>query len=232
MPWNISAARRDDRTPQAQEPAMSNDHTDRPTSGQILTPEEQEHRAFGHYISGLTDAEGCFLLSLVKSSNHFQGQRAVAAFQIGLRDDDRAILDKIQERWGVGKIYTHNSNKKNTNANPSATLIVKITCELINVIIPHFELFPLRSKKSRDFIIWRQGVELIRKVQKRPARHRKKSGGNMMPKWTDLDRVEYTALCDAIRQQRQYETGGSSIPLDTLERPDQDYNQGDLEFLD
>lgn len=65
-------------------------------------------------------------------------------FFINLHVKDLSILLEIKEFFGVGSI---SSNKG------LALYQVNSLKDLVNVIIPHFELYPLLTKKKADFII-------------------------------------------------------------------------------
>jgi hypothetical protein len=54
--------------------------------------------------------------------------------------------------------------------NPLRTIRITAVGDLVRVVIPHFERYPLKTKKKNDFRIWRQAVELLAAVQKRKQR--------------------------------------------------------------
>jgi hypothetical protein len=65
------------------------------------------------------------------------------------------LLYKIQSFYGgIGKISTGSQNQ-------SVTFYVGNLSDLVNIIIPHFEKYLLRSAKSIDFQLWAQCVKLI-----------------------------------------------------------------------
>jgi hypothetical protein len=102
------------------------------------------------FVSGFTDAEGSFIISISRSSRYKVGWSAVACFQIVLHIKDLDLLYKIQEFFkGVGSI-TINKNRCN--------YIVNGHSDLINVIIPHFDAFPLISKKQADYLLFRKAL--------------------------------------------------------------------------
>jgi hypothetical protein len=58
------------------------------------------------WVTGFVDAEGCFRISILKNKE-LKTQWGVRAFsQISLHLKDKAILELIQSKLGVGKIYT------------------------------------------------------------------------------------------------------------------------------
>lgn len=112
--------------------------------------------SFGNWLSGFCDGEGCFLLQAETREGCVYPH---AFFRLELRDDDCAILEEIQQYWGVGNLYKKGARKTATrNSNPHCEYVVSGWKTLATVIIPHFEKYPLRTKKKRDFEIWRDGV--------------------------------------------------------------------------
>lgn len=108
-----------------------------------------------NYVTGFVDAEGTFSLSVVKQTNWI----VYTVFRIHLHSKDAAILYKIQSFFGgIGSV---NINTKDQ----SASFNVKKLEDLVNVIIPHFIKYPLRTNKLVDFNIWRECVELKSKKE-------------------------------------------------------------------
>jgi len=48
------------------------------------------------FITGFTDAEGCFTMSVVKHNNSKLGWAVRLYFQIGLHEKDKALLEQIK----------------------------------------------------------------------------------------------------------------------------------------
>lgn len=90
-----------------------------------------------------------------------------AAYSIGLRADDRAVLVKIKDYFGCGELRGKKSSKDAPSSiraglkdpKPQVTFKIRNPEDLISVVIPHFEKFPLQSKKAADFEIWKRVVE-------------------------------------------------------------------------
>jgi hypothetical protein len=124
------------------------------TGAMPLEREEQMYDdAFGYWLSGFTDGEGCFHGRVVPSR---QKSSIIVSFSIALRADDLRILEEIRQALGVGGIYPVPSREENWQ--PQYMYSVNDKKDLAQVIIPHFEKYPLRSKKTRDFVIWKRLV--------------------------------------------------------------------------
>ena len=106
--------------------------------------------AFGHWLAGFIDGEGCFGIHRLKR----EGRICWALrFTLKLRSDDQPILEKCQRRTGAGCIR----ETKPPGHNPQAIWIVESRggCEVIAAILDHF---PLRAKKARDYAIWGEAL--------------------------------------------------------------------------
>lgn len=75
-------------------------------------------------------------------------------FSINLHTKDRALLTRIQSFFGVGSISISKSGAKYQ---------VQSLNDITNVIITHFNKYPLLTQKRRDFMILKSIVELMNK---------------------------------------------------------------------
>lgn len=112
------------------------------------------------WVTGLTDGEGCFFAYLTHRSRSESGRSHAhtdfdAGFQLSLRGDDWDAICEVQRFFGCGKVRW----KKLRKDHPQAVFLVRKIDDLLNVVIPHFERFPLHTKKGRDFVLWKQVVE-------------------------------------------------------------------------
>ncbi len=105
--------------------------------------------AFGNWLSGFVDGEGCFRIHRERSGEYY-----ACHFSIKLQADDRAILERIRSFIGVGRIESIDASTANDrNASPAVKYLVDTRdgCKAIRDV---FLAFPLRAKKVRDFRIW------------------------------------------------------------------------------
>lgn len=116
----------------------------------ILNPE---------WITGFTDAEGCFYIRVAKDKNYKTGWFVQACFQINLHSKDKNLLVSIKYYFkGVGCIYTTNNGK-------NSIYQVRDFNNITNVIIPHFDKYPLLSRKYHDFIMFKNIVNMVNKKE-------------------------------------------------------------------
>jgi hypothetical protein len=170
-------------------------------------PADIDRRDFGNWLSGFTDGEGCFRLARSRHPKHPEIYRSgFATFEINMRLDDRPILDQIQSFFGFGSITEHESYSEDRDAEDQAKLVCTRVRPLKGIIIPHFEQFPLRAKKARDFQIWREAVQLLYQVAMRPRKAKRGKGGGAgrIASWTPDELARFTEFCLALGDVREF----------------------------
>jgi len=102
------------------------------------------------FISGYSDAEGCFNVGLQKNPN---GKFYVRpSFQIKVHSRDNLLLMQIKDYFGgIGNIYTNTNDSKFT---------VRSLDDILK-IISHFDNYPLITKKKADFILFKQIIHKV-----------------------------------------------------------------------
>jgi len=108
-----------------------------------------------YFVTGFTDAEGSFIVRIRKNPNTKTGWSVETKFSFCLHKKDRMVLDLIQSFFGgVGSI-TYASKD---------TLHYRIASlqDLIHVVLPHFDKYPLNSQKRADYFLFKEIVLLIR----------------------------------------------------------------------
>jgi hypothetical protein len=128
----------------------------RKTARESWTPPEIRQPScepsFGNWLAGFTDGEGCFMAS-------FRNGVFSARFTIQLRLDDYPTLETIRVNLGTGTLSKKLPSKKaKVKANPTCVFSIRSIKDLYGVVVPIFDTYPLRSKKNRDYKIWRQIV--------------------------------------------------------------------------
>ena len=107
------------------------------------------------FISGFSDAESSFVVTILKNPRYKIGWNVQARFQIKLHEKDRALLLLIQEYFNnIG--YISKINDKST-----VEFRVSDITNLNNLIIPHFEKYLLLTNKYKDLQIFKQIVLLM-----------------------------------------------------------------------
>lgn len=153
--------------------------------------------AFGNWLAGFTDGDGCFGIEKRKRDNPCAKYKC--RFQIALRDDDKAILEEIRDTLGIGSI---SDKPVSPSCLPNTQPQSRFRVEAINdcaELVKLFTKYPLRAKKQRDFDIWKTMVgEMQKPIDER-----------------DAELLHYCFR--EIREIRKYE-GRDEIPIPPIKR--------------
>ncbi len=96
------------------------------------------------YLSGYADGEGCFCVSINKSSRHKFGWEIRPSFSVSQNSDRAQVLEMLKQYFGCGTIRPDRSDR-------TLKYEVRSVVDLVERVIPHFEENPLLSGKQRDF---------------------------------------------------------------------------------
>ena len=108
------------------------------------------------FITGLFDAESSFVVTILKNPRYKTGWNVQARVQIKMHEIDRTLMEKIQEFFGgIGYISTKANN------NLAVEFRVSTLNDISNVIIPHFDKYPLLTKKQADYILFKEIILLL-----------------------------------------------------------------------
>ena len=105
-----------------------------------------------YYITGFTDGEGCFSVSIFRDNRMLTGWQVKAVYKISLHNKDRPLLVLFQKFLGVGKIYKHGENSVEFRVSALKNL---------KAVINHLDKYPLITKKLADYVLFKQAVKLI-----------------------------------------------------------------------
>lgn len=104
------------------------------------------------FITGFTDAEGSFIISVYNDAKSKLNWRVSAYFSIHVHEKDLPLLELIQNTLGVGIVRKNNEN----------TVLFRVSdIKDLQIILNHFENYPLVSAKYSDYLLFKQCVELI-----------------------------------------------------------------------
>jgi NADH:ubiquinone oxidoreductase subunit 2 (subunit N) len=106
------------------------------------------------YITGFTDAEGCFSISIAISKKNKTGLQVNPTFSIHLHSKDISLLESIKDYFGVGIVSLENNTK-------SASYKILSVTNLINIVIPHFDKYPLITQKQGDYLLWKEVIQIL-----------------------------------------------------------------------
>jgi hypothetical protein len=107
-----------------------------------------------NYVTGFTDGEGCFYIGISPDKRFSSGYRVKLSFQIGLHIKDSGLLKLISSYFGIGIISKLSSD---------SVLYRVSTIEGLRIIISHFDKYPLKSYKYKDYLLFRKAFLLVQK---------------------------------------------------------------------
>jgi hypothetical protein len=96
------------------------------------------------YISGYVDGEGCFTVSISPRPTLRVGWEVRPSLSVSQNADRSQVLLEIQQYFGCGTLRPDRSDQ-------TLKWETRNLLELRMLVIPHFERYPLRSGKHRDF---------------------------------------------------------------------------------
>lgn len=103
-------------------------------------------------VTGFTDAEWCFGLYIYKNASLKVGWYVFLDFKITLHQKDKDILDQIKNYFGLGSVFNHREQ----------TIQYGIrSIKDMQMIITHFDKFPLKTQKVIDYKLFRKAIEII-----------------------------------------------------------------------
>jgi hypothetical protein len=110
--------------------------------------------ALGHWFAGFIDGEGCFYIAdLTKARPGVYRPR----FALTLRCDDRSTLEAAREVFGnIGTLHEYEPSGAGRRV-VRWMFQSQSDCEALCAIL---DQHPLRSKKAKDYALWRKAVNL------------------------------------------------------------------------
>lgn len=152
---------------------------------------------FGHWLAGFADGEGCFYIG------SRQGSRWLCSFRIRLRFDDAPILEEIQARTGLGRL---SRIERRGDANPECSWVVHRKRD-IQRLVEVFDAFPLRAKKRRDYVIWREAACYWLALGADPTRRFSVHRGSLAHDWGPMP-----SLAAELKAGRKYDPALTPAP--------------------
>jgi len=105
------------------------------------------------WLTGFTDGEGSFILNIYQNKEIKIGWHVRLEFLITLHEKDKALLEQIQNYWNLGNLRTQDSREK--------VYFYVRSIEDLAKIINHFNLYPLKTQKLADYLLFKEAYNLI-----------------------------------------------------------------------
>jgi len=103
-------------------------------------------------LTGFSDGEANFYLSILKNDKYNIGFSVQLFFGISLHKKDKAILELFQSFWGVGIIRD----------NPGFVSFKVTNSEDLKVVIDHFDNYPLITQKYEDYQLFKRAFHILK----------------------------------------------------------------------
>lgn len=105
-----------------------------------------------NYITGFSDAEGYFSINIVKSIKVNIGWAVSLHYGLNVHLKDKQLLKEIQSFFKVGNVRQGDNNCQ----------FVVTSLKDLEVIIDHFDNYPLISQKYSDYHLFKLAFELVK----------------------------------------------------------------------
>ena len=125
------------------------------------------------WIIGFVDGEGCFSVGFIKQSDRREKTRVRRGYKTGYQpfhefavtqgEKSKTSLEVLKKHFGVGNIYP---NRRHDNHKEDLyRFVVRKREDLINIIIPFFKKYKMKTTKQEDFNKFVQCVMLMQKQE-------------------------------------------------------------------
>ena len=136
-------------------------------SDKVTSAENQQERLieFRGWVVGFVDGEGCFSVGFVRQqrradpSGYRTGYQVTHEFVVTQGERSLACLHELREFFGAGQVIIN--NRYDNHREHLHRYVVRRRTDLLETIIPFFQLHPLRSSKREDFEKFVRCVELV-----------------------------------------------------------------------
>lgn len=109
------------------------------------------------FVTGFIDGEGCFNIWIAKSKSNLIGWQVQARIIIEVHTKDLDLLKDIQAFFGGKGTITFNRKAARYS-------MVGIN-DINNIIIPHFNNYPLQGSKLMNYVLWTKCIDLMLKKE-------------------------------------------------------------------
>ena len=108
------------------------------------------------YVTGFSDGEACFHLAIGVNPRYKIGYYVNPGFIISIHKKDEELLRRIQAFFGGIGVIKQSATTRNT------VEFRVLSINDLNVLIEHFDQYPLITKKWADYLLFKEALELIK----------------------------------------------------------------------
>ena len=111
------------------------------------------------WVSGFVSGEGCFTVGIKKESKAILGETSWLRFMLTQHNRDTDLIKSFVNFFKCGKI--NEASLKRGDAVYFTVQKRALRADLINIIIPFFDKYPIRGVKVKDFQDFQKVAELM-----------------------------------------------------------------------
>jgi len=107
-----------------------------------------------YWMVGFTEAEGCFFVVIQENNSSEKGNASVKiGYQVTQHIRDTSFIKSLKTFFGCGR-------SEPSGRNGISFRVSKIK-DIVSIIVPFFEKYPLLGSKSKDFLDWKEVVKIM-----------------------------------------------------------------------
>ncbi len=134
-------------------PKILTDNASSADNQQERVPKNKDN--LGFYLSGFADGEGCFCVPIRKHPTSGSGWIISPLFEVFQHKDNPEVVFLFKEVLGCGFI-TYKSGSPNC-----MVYVVASIRNLLDKVIPFFETYPIIGQKYKEFLRFKEVVEML-----------------------------------------------------------------------
>lgn len=125
------------------------------SENQIRADNQQERLIKIGWVTGFVDGEGCFSIGFIKQPDrpnrigYKTGYQVAHEFAVTQGAKSLPILQELQKFFGVGQVVIN--RRYDNHKEHLYRYVVRKREDLIQIIIPFFQKYPLQTSKQQDF---------------------------------------------------------------------------------
>ncbi len=120
--------------------------------------QETELKVSDEYFCGFVEGEGCFYVGFSKRPDLPALWQVITEFHLSQNPGGKNILESFRKRLGCGYLKPNHPGSKRDK---TWVLVIKDRNDLRQKLIPFFLKQPLFTSKKREFLVFKQVLELI-----------------------------------------------------------------------
>ena len=121
-----------------------------------MSADNQQERLDSLWITGFTDGEGCFHVSINQIPKMSLGWQVLPEFRIVQHEKDEFVLYKIKNYFDFGEVRINRTDHHGTRKEFRVRGL-----ENLNRLIEFFNKYPLNTSKAKDFKIFSEIIQLM-----------------------------------------------------------------------